>query len=162
VRIGTFAGQVPYQVQLVVDEVSGSCEFCGRPLDSVTKISVRCAMTVAAALRDFVSRHPAGSYFILTFAVSWGGFFLIGGRGFFAGTSWHARKPHRQLHLRFRAGPSLHIRDSVLDHVPRFHWPVVAGRRGGHPGLPRRAHPTPASGAARCVTSGTGRLSGGT
>ena len=45
-------------------------------------------MTVAAALRDFVRRHPAGSYFILTFAISWGGSFLVGGRGFFAGTSW--------------------------------------------------------------------------
>jgi uncharacterized protein len=45
-------------------------------------------MTVAAALRNFVRRHPAGSYFILTFAISWGGFFLVGGRGFFAGTSW--------------------------------------------------------------------------
>jgi hypothetical protein len=42
----------------------------------------------AATLRDFVRRHPAGSYFVLTFAISRGGFFLVGGRGFFAGTSW--------------------------------------------------------------------------
>jgi membrane protease YdiL (CAAX protease family) len=33
-------------------------------------------------------RHPAGSYFVLTFAISGAGFFLVGGRGFFAGTSW--------------------------------------------------------------------------
>jgi len=45
-------------------------------------------MTVAAALGDFVRRHPAGCYIILTFAISWGGFFLVGGPGFFAGTSW--------------------------------------------------------------------------
>jgi membrane protease YdiL (CAAX protease family) len=45
-------------------------------------------MTAVADLRAFVRRHPAGSYFILTFAISWGGFFLVGGRGFFAGTNW--------------------------------------------------------------------------
>jgi hypothetical protein len=45
-------------------------------------------MAAVADLREFVSRHPAGSYFVLTFAISWGGFFLVGGRGFFAGTSW--------------------------------------------------------------------------
>jgi CAAX protease family protein len=45
-------------------------------------------MAAVADLPDFVRRHPAGSYFMLTFAISWGGFFLVGGRGFFAGTSW--------------------------------------------------------------------------
>jgi membrane protease YdiL (CAAX protease family) len=45
-------------------------------------------VTAVADLRDFVGRYPAGSYFVLTFAISWGGFFLVGGRGFFAGTSW--------------------------------------------------------------------------
>ena len=41
----------PFAGQCLVHR-SGSCEFCGRPLDSVTKISERCAMTVVAALLD--------------------------------------------------------------------------------------------------------------
>jgi hypothetical protein len=62
-RIGPFPGPVG-------GKGFGFLRVCGRPLDSVTKISVRCAMTPVADLRDFVRRHPAGCYFILTFAIS--------------------------------------------------------------------------------------------
>jgi membrane protease YdiL (CAAX protease family) len=36
----------------------------------------------------FIKRHPVLIYFTLTFAISWGGFLLVGGAGLFAGTSW--------------------------------------------------------------------------
>jgi len=37
-------------------------------------------------MRGFVRRHPASSYFILTFAISWGGLILVAGPTHLAGT----------------------------------------------------------------------------
>ena len=36
----------------------------------------------------FVTRHPVPTYFVVTLAISWGGFLLEGGSGLLAGTSW--------------------------------------------------------------------------
>jgi membrane protease YdiL (CAAX protease family) len=39
-------------------------------------------------MMTFIKRHPVLTYFTLTFAISWGGFLVVGGSGLFAGTSW--------------------------------------------------------------------------
>ncbi len=39
-------------------------------------------------IRAFIKRHPVLTYYVLTFAISWGGVLLVGGRGLFAGTNW--------------------------------------------------------------------------
>jgi hypothetical protein len=41
----------------------------------------------------FITRRPVMAYFVLTFAISWGGFLLAGGPGIFAGTSWQTDPP---------------------------------------------------------------------
>ncbi len=38
--------------------------------------------------RGFVRRHPVPSYYLLTFAISWGGFLLVGSPGLLSGTDW--------------------------------------------------------------------------
>ena len=38
----------------------------------------------------FIKRHPVPAYYVLTFAISWGGFLLVGGRGLFAGSGWQS------------------------------------------------------------------------
>ena len=39
-------------------------------------------------IRAFIQRHPVLTYYVLTFAISWGGVLLVGGRGLVAGTNW--------------------------------------------------------------------------
>ena len=39
-------------------------------------------------IKAFITRHPVLTYYVLVFTISWGGFLLVGGSGFFAGTSW--------------------------------------------------------------------------
>jgi uncharacterized protein len=39
-------------------------------------------------INAFIKRHPLLTYFALTFAISWGGFLLVGAPGIFAGTNW--------------------------------------------------------------------------
>jgi membrane protease YdiL (CAAX protease family) len=38
----------------------------------------------------FIQRHPVGIYLALVFAISWGGFLMLGGSGLFAGTAWQS------------------------------------------------------------------------
>lgn len=38
--------------------------------------------------RGFARRHPVLGYYLLTFAISWGGFLLVGSRGLLSGTNW--------------------------------------------------------------------------
>ncbi len=39
-------------------------------------------------IKDFIKRNPVLCYFALTFAISWGGFLLVGAPSILAGTSW--------------------------------------------------------------------------
>lgn len=43
-----------------------------------------------AITRGFLTNHPVGTYFALTLAISWCGLILVGGPGFFQGSSWQA------------------------------------------------------------------------
>ena len=38
----------------------------------------------------FIKRHSVLFYFLLTFVISWGSFFFVGGQGFLDGTSWQS------------------------------------------------------------------------
>ena len=62
--------------------------------------------TAASRQRGFVRRHPALAYFALTFALSWGGMFLVLGPGAFTGGADpnDARLPF--LFLAMYAGPT--------------------------------------------------------
>jgi membrane protease YdiL (CAAX protease family) len=55
----------------------------------------------------FVKRHPVLSYYVLTFAISWGGFLLVGGRGLVAGTNWQVDPLFLPTVLVMIAGPSM-------------------------------------------------------
>jgi hypothetical protein len=39
-------------------------------------------------IKALIKRHPVLTYYALVFAISWGGFLLVGGPGIFAGTNW--------------------------------------------------------------------------
>lgn len=53
----------------------------------------------------FVDRHPVWTYVVLTFAVSWGGFLIVGGRGLLAGSDWQADPRFMWALLAMLAGP---------------------------------------------------------
>jgi membrane protease YdiL (CAAX protease family) len=53
----------------------------------------------------FIKSHPVLSYYVLTFAISWGGFLLVGGPGLFAGTSWQTDPLFQFAILVMLAGP---------------------------------------------------------
>ena len=55
--------------------------------------------------RVFIKRHAVQAYFALTFALSWGGFLLVGGPGLLAGTSWQADPRFMAAVLAMLAGP---------------------------------------------------------
>lgn len=52
-----------------------------------------------------VAKHPVSFYYTLTFAISWGGFLLVGGRGLFGGTSWESDPLFPAAVLAMLAGP---------------------------------------------------------
>jgi uncharacterized protein len=41
-----------------------------------------------ATIKPFITRHPVLAYYVLTFAISWGGMLLVGSPGLLAGTDW--------------------------------------------------------------------------
>jgi len=55
--------------------------------------------------RVFIRRHAVQAYFALTFALSWGGFLLVGGSGLLAGTSWQADPRFMAAVFAMLAGP---------------------------------------------------------
>jgi uncharacterized protein len=71
--------------------------------------------------RAFVTRHPVATYFVLTFAISWGGLLAIGGPGASTGRAWQADPRLPFLVLAMLAGPSL---------AGLLLTGVVSGRRG--------------------------------
>jgi membrane protease YdiL (CAAX protease family) len=53
----------------------------------------------------FIKRHPVLTYYALVFAISWGGFLLVGGPGILAGTSWQTDPLFPIAVLAMLAGP---------------------------------------------------------
>jgi membrane protease YdiL (CAAX protease family) len=58
-------------------------------------------------IRAFIERHPVPTYYALTFAISWGGFLLVGGPGLFSGTNWQTDPLFPLAVLAMLAGPSV-------------------------------------------------------
>ena len=52
-----------------------------------------------------IKRHPVLAYYVLVFAISWGGFLLVGGPGILAGTSWQTDPLFPVAVLAMLAGP---------------------------------------------------------
>jgi hypothetical protein len=74
-------------------------------------------MTITALTK----RHPVLTYYILMFALSWGGFLLVGGPGILAGTSWQTDPLFPIAILAMLAGPAV---AGVLSTV------LVSGKEG--------------------------------
>jgi membrane protease YdiL (CAAX protease family) len=56
-------------------------------------------------IRAFINRHQVLSYFVLTFAISWGGFLLVGAPGILTGTSWQSDPQFQVAVLAMLVGP---------------------------------------------------------
>jgi hypothetical protein len=56
-------------------------------------------------VREFIKRHPVPAYFLLTFAISWGGFFWVVGPGGFASANWQIEAVFLPAVLAMLAGP---------------------------------------------------------
>lgn len=54
-----------------------------------------------------LTRHPVLAYFLLTFAISWGGFLLVLGPGGFASTNWESEPRFPFVVLAMLAGPTV-------------------------------------------------------
>jgi membrane protease YdiL (CAAX protease family) len=62
----------------------------------------------AAPPRNFIKRHPVPAFYVLAFAISWGGILLvIGGPGNFPGTGAQVEKLFLSVMLAWLAGPSI-------------------------------------------------------
>jgi hypothetical protein len=57
--------------------------------------------------RAFIQRQPVAIYYALTFAISWGGFLLVGGAGLFAGTNWQTDPAFYLAVTAMLAGPPI-------------------------------------------------------
>lgn len=55
----------------------------------------------------FIKRHPVLTYYALVFAISWGGFLLVGGSGILAGTPWQTDPRFQIAVLAMLAGPPI-------------------------------------------------------
>ncbi len=60
-----------------------------------------------ATMRVFIKRRPVLTYYVLTFVLSWGGFLLVGGPGFWAGTNWQSDARFLPAVLAMIAGPAI-------------------------------------------------------
>ena len=63
--------------------------------------------TPALPLVSFTHRHPVLTYYILTFALSWGALLLVGGRGFLEGADWQTDPRFLPAILAMIAGPAI-------------------------------------------------------
>lgn len=59
-----------------------------------------------ANILAFIKRHPVPTYFTLVFAISWGGYFLVGGPSRFSATDWQADPLFLLAVVLTLAGPS--------------------------------------------------------
>jgi hypothetical protein len=58
-----------------------------------------------SAAPAFVKRHSVLTYYAVVFAISWGGFLLVGGRGLVSGTNWQSDPQFQTAVLALLAGP---------------------------------------------------------
>jgi len=58
-----------------------------------------------STMKAFITKHASLTYFAVTFALSWGGFLLMGGSGLLAGTSWQADPRFMAAVFAMLAGP---------------------------------------------------------
>lgn len=58
-----------------------------------------------ATIGPFSTRHPVLTYFMVTLAISWGGFLLAGGSGLLAGTHWQTDPQFMAAVFAMLAGP---------------------------------------------------------
>src|SRR5437763_5521290 len=58
-------------------------------------------------IKSFIKLHPVLTYYVLTFAISWGGMLLVGGRGLFAGTNWQTDPLFQLAVLALLVGPPI-------------------------------------------------------
>ena len=57
------------------------------------------------AVKALIAGHPLLAYYTMTFAISFGGFVLVGGAGLFSGTSWESDPRFLQAVQAMLAGP---------------------------------------------------------
>jgi membrane protease YdiL (CAAX protease family) len=74
-------------------------------------------------IKAFIKNHPVLTYYALVFAISWGGFLLVGGPGILAGTSWQTDPQFQIAVLAMLAGPPV---AGILLTV------LVSGKEGLH------------------------------
>jgi uncharacterized protein len=60
-----------------------------------------------SSIKGFIERHPLPAYFVLTFAISWGGFVLALGPAGFASTNWENDSGFLPAVMAMLAGPSV-------------------------------------------------------
>jgi membrane protease YdiL (CAAX protease family) len=58
-------------------------------------------------IKAFITRHPVATYYVLTFAISWGGMLAIGGLGGLSDPEWQSDPRLPFLGVAMLAGPSL-------------------------------------------------------
>jgi uncharacterized protein len=88
-------------------------------------------------IKAFIAQHPVPTYFVLTFAISWGGFLLVGGPALFSAANWQAGPLFLFAVVVTLAGPSMagllltgHVsgRAGFRELLTRlFRWRVGAG-----------------------------------
>jgi len=62
---------------------------------------------LVSIMKAFVAKHPVATYFVLTFAISWGGFVLALGPGGFASTNWQDESRFAFVVAAMLAGPTI-------------------------------------------------------
>ena len=73
------------------------------------------------AIRAFIHSHPVLIYYAVTFALSWGGFLVVGARGLIEGTSWQIDPLFPFAVLAMLAGPpvaGILLTGLVLRYLP--------------------------------------------
>lgn len=73
--------------------------------------------------QSFIKSYPVFIYYILTFAISFGGFLLVGSSGLFAGTNWETDPSFQIAVLAMLAGPPI---ASILLTI------LISGKLGLH------------------------------
>ena len=58
-------------------------------------------------MATFIRKRPLLAYYVLTFALSWGGFLLVVGPGSLVNTNWQAQGKFLAAVLVMLAGPSI-------------------------------------------------------